>query len=289
MWPLSLYSDAIVSYKSADALSHLDRHQLEHLDQILTFAQTLASHSRALGVAAPSDPTWMRALADLEATLALDATFPQAVKAALKRKLPEVLPISERPQEKLESTQAAELFTSITSQEKLYTINWHQFEHVVAQTFAHLGFDDVVVLGSDKKGDGGIDITMTHKGSACIAQCKHLSADDFVKIEAARSLVGVAKDKQATAYLVSTGQFGHTLRTEMYHASPQVFVIDGEKLWKWIQHARGKRASEEIFYPGRVTPKASPQAGTPAPSEPASAPVDPSLRAAVVDVLRTLK
>jgi hypothetical protein len=278
-----------VSYKSADSLSSLDRHQLEHLDQILTFAQSFASRSRALGTTAPSDPAWSRALADLEATLALDATFPQVVKAALKRKLPEVLPISERPQEKLEPSQAADLFASITSQEKLYPISWHQFEHVVAQTFAHLGFDDVVVLGSDKEGDGGIDITMAYKGSACIAQCKHLSADDFVKIEAARALAGVAKDKQATAYLVSTGKFGHTLRQEMYTASPQVFVIDGEKLWKWILHARGKRASEEIFYPGRVAPKATPQAGTPAPAEPVSTPVDPSLRAAVVDVLRTLK
>jgi len=42
----------------------------------------------------------------------------------------------------------------------------------------------------------------------------------------------------------------------MANASPQVFLVDGEWLWKWIGRARGQN-KDEIFLPGRAGPAAA--------------------------------
>jgi restriction endonuclease Mrr len=245
--------------RPAESLARLSSTRLAQLHEILARAQTLANTSRALGASAPSDQAWRQAVVELEKALADGQEFRQALDVAQRIQQLSNLPPGQRPAELVGPT-PAELFDQTTSWDQLYPIKWWQFEHLVAETFRRLGFENVQVVNGTQTGDGGLDIRMSYQGAPCVVQCKHSEADEYVPIDKIRALAHVAQREQATAYLVTSGQVGVTARKEMATATPQVFLVDGERLWKWIGRGRGQN-KEEVFLPGHATPAAGAKSG----------------------------
>jgi hypothetical protein len=184
----------------AENLARVTPAQVTQLQQMVLRAHTLAQRSRGLGTGAPADPAWRQAVIDLEAALAGGLDLRQALDAAQRIQQLSNLPPGQRPAEWVGPT-PAELFEQTTSWDQLYPIKWWQFEHLVAETFRRLGFESVEVVNGTQAGDGGIDIRMSHQGAACIAQCKHSEADEYVPIDKIRALAHVGQREQATAYL----------------------------------------------------------------------------------------
>ena len=244
---------AFINHSRAQALSRLDRSELEQLSQILSRAQGVTRVAEGTNPATlPATPT-DQAILDLQTALIGSAELQHSVAAALRLQSVGSLPAGQRPRE-WEGPNAAELFDLTTSWDQLYPIKWWQFEHLVAETFRRLGFENVAVVDGDIRGDGGADIHMTYQGAPCVVQCKHFAAGEYVPIDRLRAFAHVAQRDTETGYFVTSGKVGDTARREMTRADPPVFVIDGELLWKWIERARGAN-KDEVFYPGRGAAK----------------------------------
>ncbi|MGI8607994.1 MAG: restriction endonuclease [Candidatus Dormibacteria bacterium] len=186
----------------------------------------------------------------MEEALARAAALRREVQSALELKAIAALPPGQRPTT-WAGPSAAALFDMTTGWDRMYPMTWWQFEGLVAETFRRLGFEDVEVVAAGRDGDGGVDIRMRHKGSPCILQVKHFAADAYVKIDMLRALSDRANREKATAYLVTSGQVGQTARRDMAKADPQVFVVDGELLWKWMRKARGEQSDVVVLVPGQ--------------------------------------
>ena len=256
--------------RRAQALSQLDQAQLTQLSQILSKAEGVALLTQDVGDADPPLEARRQAILELKAALSNSDDLRQTVQAALRLQSLASLPPGQRPKE-WEGPTPAELFDLTTTWARLYPIKWWQFEHLVAETFKRLGFDDVRVFDGALSGDGGVDIHMSYQGAPCIVQCKHHEADEYVQIDRLRAFAHVAEREKATGYFVTSGKVGVTARKAMSQADPQVFVVDGEWLWKWIGRARGTN-KEEVFVPGRQAPQASSESAAD-PSSPAPKPV----------------
>lgn len=241
--------------RRAEALSRLDRTQLIQLSEILAKAEGVALLSPGTDSEGQPPTPAGRAALELKAVLSSSDDLHQTIEAALRLQSLASLPPGQRPTV-WEGPTSSELFDLTTSWDKLYPIKWWQFEHLVAEIFRRLGFDDVKVVEGGLSGDGGADIRMTYQGAPCIVQCKHYAADEYVPIERIRAFAHVAQREQATGYLVTSGKVGVTARREMSKADPQVFVVDGEWVWTWIGRARGEN-KEEVLLPGRQAPKQS--------------------------------
>lgn len=132
----------------------------------------------------------------------------------------------------------AELLDRVASPTDLQRLKWWQFEHVVGEILARIGYDDVVVLNA-RGADGGVDIKANWRGQAVIFQVKHLRTSEFAPIDTVRAFAFVTQRVGAVAgYFVTTGQFGRTAAEEAARSRPPVHLVDNQGLWRWVEQAR---------------------------------------------------
>lgn len=101
-----------------------------------------------------------------------------------------------------------------------------EFEEYIAQVFAHLGYNTMLVGGS---GDGGIDIEMTKDGRHYVVQCKKFITRK-VDPHDVRDFYGAMGDRRidGKGFFITTNIF--TFEAEQFAEGKQMELIDGNRL-----------------------------------------------------------
>lgn len=112
--------------------------------------------------------------------------------------------------------------------QRLYKLTPTQFEKLIAETLARLGFEDVVV--TRRSHDGGIDGTCRVRlvGLSIVFQAKKYNADVHIGASAVRELMGVVANKHAAGVFVTTSAFTAGAKEAAEESGVKITLIDGE-------------------------------------------------------------
>jgi restriction system protein len=118
-----------------------------------------------------------------------------------------------------------------TSLEKLRETSWKDFEFLVAEAYARLGFKVEYSLGQGA--DGGVDLTLRKDGRKSLVQCKQWKVFS-VGAPVIREMFGLMTAEQADeAIIIVTGKF--TRDAWEFAADKPIRLIDGPRLLALVQ------------------------------------------------------
>jgi len=122
------------------------------------------------------------------------------------------------------------MLESVSGSESIQSLNWREFEELVAEAFRRKGY---FVLENPEKGpDGGVDIRLRKGGNLILVQCKHWKSGK-VGVKTVRELYGVMAAKQAYAGIIVTfGTF--TEDAKKFATGKSIELISGNQLLKLI-------------------------------------------------------
>ncbi|MGD8950795.1 MAG: DUF2034 domain-containing protein [Desulfobacterales bacterium] len=122
------------------------------------------------------------------------------------------------------------MLESVSGSESIQSLNWREFEELVAEAFRRKGY---FVLENPEKGpDGGVDIRLRKNGNLILVQCKHWKSGK-VGVKTVRELYGVMAAKQAYAGIIVTfGTF--TEDAKKFATGKSIELISGNQLLKLI-------------------------------------------------------
>lgn len=126
--------------------------------------------------------------------------------------------------------------------EALYIVDPYQFERIVAETIARMGYEKVSVTKGS--GDRGVDVKAelpldSGIHISTIFQCKMYSPDNIVGHGHIRDLIGSMMIHEADeAYLITTSEFSQGAHAEVADGfEERVFLVDGKMFNKWRREA----------------------------------------------------
>jgi restriction system protein len=106
------------------------------------------------------------------------------------------------------------------------SLDWQQFEILVAEGFRHQGFSVFEKGGSAP--DGGVDLVLSRGRDKYLVQCKQWRAQQ-VGVTIVRELYGVmTAERAAGGYVVTSGRF--TADAKKFAAGRNIELIDGGRL-----------------------------------------------------------
>ena len=122
------------------------------------------------------------------------------------------------------------MLESVSGSESIQSLNWREFEELVAEAFRRKGY---FVLENPEKGpDGGVDIRLRKNGNLILVQCKHWKSGK-VGVKTVRELYGVMAAKQTYAGIIVTfGTF--TEDAKKFATGKSIELISGSQLLKLI-------------------------------------------------------
>ena len=130
-----------------------------------------------------------------------------------------------------------QLLNKTTELEKVRSLHWQDFEHLVGEYYRRRGYTVQERGGSSP--DGGVDIVISKDGRRTRVQCKHWKVFK-VGIAPVRELLGVVTHAGAEGgILVTSGQF----TTEAYDFAEQsrIELFDGERVMEMIRSVQDAR------------------------------------------------
>jgi restriction system protein len=134
-----------------------------------------------------------------------------------------------------------------TGAASIRTLDWGEFEELLAEAFRRQGF--MVEHCGAAGPDGGIDIRLSKAGAVTLVQCKHWQARQ-VGVRLVRELLGVVASEGAqSGILVTSGSF--TADAQGFAAKNPIRLVDGRELMAMIgQVQKAGRISPQV----RATP-----------------------------------
>lgn len=113
-----------------------------------------------------------------------------------------------------------------TGSQSVQSLNWREFEGLLAEAFRRQGF--IVEQMGGSAPDGGIDIRLNKAGAVTLVQCKHWKSRQ-VGVKVVRELLGVVHSERAQSGIVVTaGRFSNDAIA--FAKSNPIRLIDGSKL-----------------------------------------------------------
>lgn len=113
----------------------------------------------------------------------------------------------------------------VTSIERLRSLDWRQFEELMAEYYIHLGYSTTLVGGSG--GDDGIDLWLKKGRKQSVVQCKHWK--NKVGVSTIREMFAVMIDKKANDVIIVTTSYFTKEAINFAQGKPMV-LIDGPAL-----------------------------------------------------------
>jgi restriction system protein len=159
----------------------------------------------------------------------------------------------------LSQRKRAELFDAQASNLQLSSLNWRQFERLVAEWFHRRGYRVEETGGGGA--DGGIDLILRKDGRTEIVQCKHWRRQQ-VAVATVREMWGLMQHHKADAvWIVCTGNFTHDAAA--FAAGKPIRLVDGKALGEMMKPMVASAApvppSSPLAIPPAVTPGISPR------------------------------
>lgn len=126
--------------------------------------------------------------------------------------------------------QRAQAVQAVSDTQTLESLDWRQFEFLVAQHFKDKGYR--VKEGAGVR-DGGVDVTLVRGNETLLVQCKHWKSS-AVGVVVVRELAGVVQLNRATGgVLVCSGRY--TREAEVEAMQLGIHLLTGDDLLKHIQ------------------------------------------------------
>jgi restriction system protein len=155
--------------------------------------------------------------------------------------------------------QRAELFDTQAKNLQLSSLDWRQFERLVAEWFHRQGYQVAETGGGGP--DGGIDLMLRKDGRAEIVQCKHWRSRQ-VTVATVREMWGLMQHHGASAvWIVCTGEF--TPDAASFAQGKPIRLVSGRALGELIQPAAvaPPPPAEVLQTKPVVSPRACPRCG----------------------------
>jgi pSer/pThr/pTyr-binding forkhead associated (FHA) protein len=118
--------------------------------------------------------------------------------------------------------------------QRVITLHPYEFEKLVAELFARLGFESAV---TKQTGDGGVDVIAVNKGvifrGKYLVQCKRYSISHKVSLPEVMSFFGRIAAEHAKGIFVTSSNF--TRHAKQFAESNGINLIDGEELKTLVQ------------------------------------------------------
>lgn len=141
---------------------------------------------------------------------------------------------------------------------RLGTLNWRQFEELLAGYFRDRGF--TVVSNPDHGPDGGIDLKLKRGSELHLVQCKHWRARK-VPVATVRELFGVMASQGAVGgFVVTSGKF--TADAEKFAEGRNIELVNGEKLQTLLKSISGDWEARPVDQKARTSTPPCPSCGS---------------------------
>ena len=138
--------------------------------------------------------------------------------------------------------QRAELFNRQARNLELSSLDWRQFERLVAEWFHRQGYDVVEKGGGGP--DGGIDLTLRKNGRTEIVQCKQWRRRQ-VAVATVREMWGLMQHHKADAvWIVCIGEF--TPDAEKFATGKPIKLVTGKALGEMVQQPSATTAARAV-------------------------------------------
>lgn len=125
----------------------------------------------------------------------------------------------------------AQLFETQAKNLQLYSLDWRQFERLVAEWFHRQGYQVAETGGGGP--DGGIDLMLRRDGRTELVQCKHWRSRQ-VTVTTVREMWGLMQHHGAAAvWIVCTGDF--TPDAAAFAEGKPIMLITGRDLGELMQ------------------------------------------------------